>query len=133
MSTTTQQSRPPIAPLVWGVGVPFLLWACLCAGLVFVVPAYKRTFMDFGMRLPAGAEATIAIADWVANYWYVLILSVPFLFAPDVVIVLLLWGSGHRTLGRLWSALMIAMPIVAAVLVAVSIYLPWAKLHEALR
>jgi type II secretory pathway component PulF len=129
---STQPPRSPVAALVWGVVVPILLWACLCASLILVVPGYKRMFMDFGMRLPAGAEAVIDVSDWVANYWYILVLSIPFLFAPDVAIVLLLWHSGRRTLVRLWAGLMIALPIVLGVLVAMSICLTWTKLNEGL-
>ncbi len=128
----TQPSRSPVPVLVAGVVIPTVLWTALLGGLVLVVPGYQKTFADFNMALPAATVAVIAVAHWVANYWYVLLISLPFLLAPDVVIVLLLGQLRSRTPSRLWSGLMIALPLLAAALVVIAIYLPLAKLQEAL-
>jgi type IV pilus assembly protein PilC len=127
---TTRPSRPPVADLVIGVAIPALLWAVLLVGLVLVVPRFKRIFMDFGLALPAATQAVIAVSDWAAAYWYVLILSVPFLLAPDVAVVYWLARRPGRALSCLWFVLMIALPLLAMVLVFVAIYLPEAKLLE---
>jgi hypothetical protein len=75
----------------------------------------------------------VGVADWIATYWYVLPLSLPFLVPLDCLIILGLWRSGSRGLAWLWAALMVALPIVAGVLVAMSIWLPLQKLNEALK
>jgi type IV pilus assembly protein PilC len=129
---TTQPSRTPVAALVWGVAVPFALWVGLCAGLVLVVPGYKKTFAEFGMRLPVATEFAIAVSDWVATYWYVLLLSPPFFVGADVAVILFLWRSGRRGLVWVWGGLMIALPIVATILVIIAISLAMTKLYEGL-
>jgi hypothetical protein len=129
---TTRPSRPPATDLVIGVAIPAFLWACFFVGLVLVVPRFKRIFMDFGMALPAITEAVLAVSDWAASYWYVLILSVPFLLVPAVAVVYGLARLPARLLSWLWFVLMIALPLLAMVLVFVAIYLPLVKLQEGL-
>jgi type II secretory pathway component PulF len=129
---TTQPSRSPLVALIVGAAVPALLWGCLCVGLVLYVPRYKKIFADFALVLPGATVAVIAVSDWIANYWYVLLLSLPFLFAPDVLIILLLWRRGSSVLGRLWAGLMIVLPLLAAAVVVIALYLPLTKLYEGL-
>jgi type II secretory pathway component PulF len=118
--------------LIWGVGVPTFLWAIVVVGLIVIVPRYKKTFADFAVALPESTTATIAVSDWASTYWYILLLSLPFLLAPVVVILVLLRQWGRPRLSRLWIGLMIALPLVAGILVAIAIYLPLAKLNEGL-
>src|SRR5205807_4373822 len=40
--------------------------------MIYIIPKFKKIFLDFGMRLPWLTEQLIAISDWVATYWYVL-------------------------------------------------------------
>jgi type II secretory pathway component PulF len=129
---TTQPSRSPLAALVWGVAIPATLWVCYFAGLILVVPRYKKIFAEFNLRLPDLTIAVIAVTDWAVTYWYVLVLSLPFLLAPDVAVVLLLWRSGRRGLVWVWGGVMIALPLVAGLLVVVAIHLALTNLLEGL-
>jgi type II secretory pathway component PulF len=128
----TPPARSPVPALVVGVVVPTVLWLILFAGLLLLVPRYQKTFADFNMTLPTATEAVLAAARWVANYWYVLILWLPFFLVPDAAIVVLLWRRPSRGLGRLWSGLMIALPLLGIGLVVLAIYLPLMKLYEGL-
>ncbi|TWT38022.1 Type II secretion system protein F [Posidoniimonas corsicana] len=40
--------------------------------MIWIVPAFKQIFTDFGLDLPAATVALIAIADWVKEYWYLI-------------------------------------------------------------
>lgn len=128
----THPSRSPVAALVCGVAVPAVIWTCLVAGLILVVPGYKKTFADLGMQLPADAIVAIEVADWVTTYWYVLLIWLPFLAAADAAVVLLLWRSGRRGLCGLWCGLMIVLALLAVALAVVAIYLPLTRLQEQL-
>jgi type II secretory pathway component PulF len=129
---TTAPSRWPVAALVWGVAVPAVIWTCLVAGLIFVVPGYKKTFADFGIQVPADTLVALEVTDWVTTYWYVLLIWLPFLAAADAAVVLLLWRSGRRGLCRLWCGLVVALALLAAALTVVAIYLPLTRLQEQL-
>jgi len=47
--------------------------------LKFIVPKFKTIFKDFGVELPGMTKALIAASDYVADYWWTLLL-VPFTF-----------------------------------------------------
>jgi hypothetical protein len=115
--------RSLFGPLVLGVVVPTVLWAVFLVGLVLVAFDARRRLPNFAdLNLPAGTRAAIAVADWVAVYWYILPLSLPFLLAPNVAVVLWLGRRPHRLLLWLWCGLMIALPLLAAVLAALALY-----------
>ncbi|TWT73436.1 Type II secretion system protein F [Posidoniimonas polymericola] len=40
--------------------------------MIWIVPAFKTIFTDFGLDLPAATVMLIAIADWVKEYWYLI-------------------------------------------------------------
>jgi type II secretory pathway component PulF len=125
-------TRSIVSGLVWGAVIPTLLWAALFVGLLIVVPYYRRTFQDFGMQLPAAALFVIKVADWVAAYWYVLPLFLPFVLVPDVIIIVLLSRLPSRIPSRLWSGLMMLLPLLAAALVLIALSLAQTKLQESL-
>jgi type II secretory pathway component PulF len=129
---TARPSRTLVADVVLGVVVPAVLWACFFAGLILVVPGYKKNFTDFNLRLPDATLAVIAVADWAVNYWYVLVLSLPVFLAADVAVVVRLQRSGRRGLVGLWEGVMIALPLLAAALVFVAIHLAVTSLLEGL-
>jgi len=127
---TIPPSRSPFPALIGGVAIPAVLWTCFFAGLILVVPSYKKTFADSALRLPDITIAAIAASDWATTYWYVLLLSLPFLIAAEVAVVLLLWRSGRRGLVWPWAGLMIALPLLATTLVVVAIHLALMSILE---
>jgi type II secretory pathway component PulF len=129
---STASSRSAVAALVCGVAVPAVVWTCLVAGLILVVPGYKKTFADFGMQLPRDTLVAIEVTDWVTNYWYVLLLWLPFFVVADAAVVLLLWRSGRRGLCGLWCGLMVLLALLAVALAVVAIYLPLMRLLDQL-
>jgi type IV pilus assembly protein PilC len=40
--------------------------------MVFVIPAFKQVFTNFGADLPAPTLLVIAISDWFVAYWYII-------------------------------------------------------------
>jgi len=53
----------PISILV----VAFVVTAVI---MIFVVPAFKKVFTDFGGDLPGPTLVVVAISDWFVAYWY---------------------------------------------------------------
>jgi type II secretory pathway component PulF len=131
--STTERDRPGVGFGVAGVGTVVLavLVLVLFGMLVFYVPGAKKTFDEFGMTLPWATQSTIRASNWVAEYWWCA--------APVVLLALggnfaLLDSLGRRD--RVVPTLLVAAETLwlgaMVALVAVSILLPMAKLHEGL-
>jgi type II secretory pathway component PulF len=125
-------ARSLFSGLLWGALIPTVLWAGFFVGLLLTVSGFKKEFADFGMRLPATTMFVIEIADWVATYWYILPLFLPFVLVPDTIIIVLLRRLPSRIPGRLWCGLMMALPLLAAGFVFFALYLVQTKLQESL-
>ena len=55
----------PIAIVV----VAFIITAVI---MIFVIPAFKEVFSNFGADLPAPTLFVMAISDWFVSYWYII-------------------------------------------------------------
>ncbi len=55
----------PIAIVV----VAFIITAVI---MIFVIPAFKEVFRNFGADLPAPTLMVMAISDWFVAYWYII-------------------------------------------------------------
>jgi len=51
------------------IAVAFIITAVI---MVFVIPAFKEVFTNFGADLPAPTLLVIAISNWFVAYWYVI-------------------------------------------------------------
>lgn len=80
-------------------GVVFMFWVVGLTALwiitficYWIVPKYKAIFNDFGLELPPLTQRFLNVADWFANYWFLVLpmISVPFL---------VLYGLYHVTIG----------------------------------
>ena len=40
--------------------------------MIFVIPAFKEVFTNFGADLPAPTLMVMAISDWFVSYWYII-------------------------------------------------------------
>ena len=55
----------PIAIII----VAFIITAVI---MIFVIPAFKEVFSNFGADLPAPTLMVMAISDWFVSYWYII-------------------------------------------------------------
>src|SRR3989304_588311 len=55
----------PVAIIV----VAFVITAVI---MIFVIPAFKQVFTNFGADLPAPTLLVMAISDWFVGYWYII-------------------------------------------------------------
>jgi type IV pilus assembly protein PilC len=55
----------PIAIVV----VAFIITAVI---MIFVIPAFKEVFANFGADLPAPTLFVMAVSDWFVKYWYII-------------------------------------------------------------
>jgi type IV pilus assembly protein PilC len=51
------------------VAVAFIITAVI---MIFVIPAFKEVFSNFGADLPAPTLLVMAISDWFVGYWYII-------------------------------------------------------------
>jgi type IV pilus assembly protein PilC len=55
----------PVAIIV----VAFVITAVI---MIFVIPAFKEVFRNFGADLPAPTLVVLGISDWFVGYWYII-------------------------------------------------------------
>lgn len=65
--------------MVYPIVVILVAMGILVFILKFIVPKFKTIFKDFGVELPGMTKALINASDYVADYWWTLLL-VPFVF-----------------------------------------------------
>jgi type IV pilus assembly protein PilC len=51
------------------VAVAFIIMAVI---MIFVIPAFKQVFTNFGADLPAPTLMVMAMSDWFVAYWYMI-------------------------------------------------------------
>src|SRR5690242_7112978 len=51
------------------IAVAFIITAVI---MIFVIPAFKEVFTNFGADLPAPTLMVMAISNWFVSYWYVI-------------------------------------------------------------
>src|SRR4029077_7024190 len=51
------------------IAVAFIITAVI---MIFVIPAFKQVFSNFGADLPAPTLFVMAISDFFVKYWYII-------------------------------------------------------------
>jgi len=51
------------------IAVAFIITAVI---MIFVIPAFKEVFQNFGADLPAPTLIVMAISDWFVSYWFII-------------------------------------------------------------
>jgi type IV pilus assembly protein PilC len=51
------------------IAVAFIITAVI---MIFVIPAFKEVFQNFGADLPAPTLIVMGISDWFVSYWYII-------------------------------------------------------------
>lgn len=62
--------------IIYPVIVSLLILAALGVSMVFVVPELAKLFQSFGRELPLHTRILIAISNFVAHYWAVLLVAI---------------------------------------------------------
>jgi type II secretory pathway component PulF len=116
------------------VGIHLLLWLVLLAVMIFYVPSRQKIFEDFKYKIPYTTEVILSLSNWLTEFWI--------LFGPFLVFVLLIvdapvyflfrLGPRTRTASRLWSGLMILLPLAALGITLLALWLPYVKVLEGL-
>lgn len=87
----------------------FAIVATIGAVVYYVVdifPATAELFIKYKMPLPPMTKATLQLSDWLANYWFILLL----VFAIPAIVI---WRWWSTVKGRIWKDKhIIKMPIV---------------------
>jgi type II secretory pathway component PulF len=110
-----------------------LLGVVFLVVMLLVVPGYKRDFAEHEIALPWVTTKVIGVSDWLAAYWYVVIIFALPLLALDGGIVFLCWPRrGTRILGILWVILLIVLWLLVMAFVASSLLLADLKFQQAL-
>src|SRR5713226_3153879 len=84
----------------WIIGCA--LWFALLFVMVFVVPAQKKTYDEFGMMLPSATQAVVDVSMWFADYWWAVM---PAFVAAALVAALVMFFVRHRTNSSVLMAL----------------------------
>ena len=73
--------------------------------MIFIVPAFREIFTDFGLELPLATELLVAVSDWTVNYWYL----IPGIPISIWLFIKLVRKFKHGRIG--WDQFIIKVPI----------------------
>lgn len=109
------------------------LWLLVWGELLVMVPRSKKTFDEFGLKLPAVTEAVVGLGQWAAGN---LLLSLPAVLGGAVVFGGLIGAFRHRprwsTLVTVLAAVVLALLVAANVVIVGALAQPAIKLQEGL-
>ncbi|HEY1326219.1 MAG TPA: type II secretion system F family protein [Casimicrobiaceae bacterium] len=94
----------PIAVVTVAIVVTFII-------MIFVIPAFKQVFANFGATLPMPTLVVIAISDWFVAWWWLMAI-----FAAGAVIGFGVMYRRSETLRYTVQRLMLKFPVVGAIL-----------------
>ena len=124
----TSSKNAVTATIIWVI-VHSVLWLILMVNAYFVIPRFKKIFMDFGVELPGPTLLILTVSDWIVDFFYLLpfILGLAILVDGAVTYALCQPG-GSPGLRRAWLAYMFALPACVLVFTIIALSTPLAKL-----
>ena len=131
MEATPRRVRVPQVVLV--LAVHLTLWVGVVYGLVYRVPAYKRTYEDFGMRLPQFTILLLDLSDFAVDFGWLLIPGLLTALVVDAQVLVLLWQLCQRRVwGWLWAVLLSLPQVLLLTLLTTALSGPLQALREKL-
>jgi type IV pilus assembly protein PilC len=94
----------PISVIVVAIVVTFII-------MIFVIPAFKQVFANFGANLPLPTLIVIAISDWFVSWWW--------LMAAATIAGFVAFGVTYKRSAKLRytiQRLSLKLPVVGAIL-----------------
>jgi type IV pilus assembly protein PilC len=64
--------RKIIGAMVYPCVVILVAVGILTFIMIFIIPRFKKIFLDFKLQLPWATEALMATSEWFVHYWYLL-------------------------------------------------------------
>lgn len=117
---------------VLNVALHAALWLAWAGCMNLSARHVEQVFRDFNLKLPPFTALLLALAHGLRTSWY---LALPLLLAwlslDAAVGYRLRLGPGARRHARLWSGVMLAVPLVAVVCAFFSLWLPLLRALEA--
>ncbi len=108
--------RRVIGAMVYPVVVVLVAVGILTGIMIWIIPKFKKIFLEFGLPLPMLTQMLITVSDWVATYWYVLPL---FPLCWWLMIKLIrLNRTGSYVLDRIWLWVPLIGKIIEKTIVA---------------
>jgi type II secretory pathway component PulF len=128
-----ERSKWNTAAILIMLTIHALFVAAMIFILIAVVPRFKKTFADFGMKMPIGTEVLIDISDWMVAFWYLVPLALaPLLVADGAALYLLRRHDRTRILARVWFILILLLLMASCGAMVGAIFQPHMELMEGL-
>jgi type II secretory pathway component PulF len=113
------------------VAIATFLWLALLVILAVVVPAQRKTFDEYGLKLPYLTQVAIDVGMWFADFWWVIIpCSLPVLVFVALATWYFCYADNPRWLRTAWMLLIAGMPLVLTLIVVISLIIPQMKLAQ---
>lgn len=78
--------------------------------MVWIIPKFKKIFLDFGVDLPGITILLIDVSDFVKDYWYILLL------APVVLWLMVKILKKNKTGAFIWDRMMLYVPVIGKII-----------------
>jgi uncharacterized protein (TIGR03067 family) len=121
--------RGPLESALAGAIVHACFWLAVIALHVTFMPALKKTFDDYGMRLPWLTETVLSCLWILSDYPLAAVGVLAALVIVDAAVLYRLGQlTSRRVLREFWSGLVMAVPVAVLIAQAVTAVLPYQKL-----
>lgn len=126
--STGSNRRPSQSPFL----IHGFLWLYLLVTFVVVVPRFEAEFVAAQMTLPTITQTVMDTSILILKHWPVLaIFTLPVLAVEYFLLTLLQCFSFTSWLARIWSTLVTSLLVLASLVVAIAVLVPWFKIQNA--
>jgi general secretion pathway protein F len=98
-----------VSALIYPMILMFVALVSILILMTYVIPQFRDLFQDMGQALPLSTQITMAVADGLQHYGWLLGLL---LFA---VVLFFKWQLGQRPAAKRWHGRILHMPIIGGI------------------
>ena len=99
-----------ISALIYPMILLFVALTSILILMTYVIPQFSDLFNDMGAALPLSTQITMAVADGLQRYGWLMALGVIGLVA------FLRWQMQHRPSAKRWHARLLMLPVIAPII-----------------
>lgn len=98
-----------VSALIYPMILLFVALTSIMILMTYVIPQFSDLFTDMGQALPLSTQITMAVANGLQDYGWLMALAI------IALILYLKWQLGRRASAKRWHARILAMPVIGPI------------------